>query len=139
MDLMRYPLLYICSHLENRKHCFNFNNINSKFQTMGCSVAQVSIVGPILCNIFFNDCFFFLCNVFVHIFIVDNTLYSFGKTVNNLLSILEVESDSAVNCTAWKFSKYGVFLVRIFLYFVWIKIATFFKRRVSIILRSFSS
>ena len=67
---------------------------------MGCSVAQVSIVGPILYNIFFNDCFFFLCNVFVHIFIVDNTLYSFGKTVNNLLSILEVESDSAVNCTA---------------------------------------
>ena len=81
-------LLYICSYLGNRKKCVNFNNINSNFQTMASGVPQGSVVGPILYNIFFNNCFFFLCNVFVHNFTGDNTLSSFGKTINNLLSIL---------------------------------------------------
>ena len=57
--------LYIYSYLENGKHCVKINNINSNFQTIKSGVPQGSIVGPILFNIFFNDFFFFLCNVSV--------------------------------------------------------------------------
>ena len=90
-------LLYIYSYLENRKQCVKINNINSNFQTIKSGVPQGSIVGPILFNIFFNDFFFFLCNVSVHNFADDNTLSSFARTVKNLVSILESESSCAIN------------------------------------------
>ena len=90
-------LLYIYSYLENRKQCVKINNINSNFQTIKSGVPQGSIVGPILFNIFFNDFFFFLCNVSVHNFADDNTLSSFARTVKNLVSILESESNCAIN------------------------------------------
>ena len=58
---------------------------------------QGSIVGPVLFNIFFNDFFFGLCIVPIHNFAGDNTLSSFARTVNNLVSILESESDCDIN------------------------------------------
>ena len=72
-------LIYIYLYLENRKHCVKINNINSNFQTIKSGVPQGFIVGPILFNIFFNDFFFFLCNVSVHNFADDNTLSSFSE------------------------------------------------------------
>ena len=72
-------LIYIYSYLENRKQCVKINNTNSNFQTIKSGVPQGFIVGPILFNIFFNDFFFFLCNVSVHNFADDNTLSSFSK------------------------------------------------------------
>ena len=65
-------LLYIYPYLENGKQCAKINNINSNFQTTKSGVPQGSIVGPILFNIFFNDFFFFQCNVSVHNFADDN-------------------------------------------------------------------
>ena len=65
-------LLYIYPYLENGKQCAKINNINSNFQTTKSGVPQGSIVGPILLNIFFNDFFFFQCNVSVHNFADDN-------------------------------------------------------------------
>ena len=59
---------------------------------------QDSIVGPILFNSFFNDFLFFLCNVSVHNFADDKTLSSFVRTVKNLVSILESESNCVINC-----------------------------------------
>ena len=88
---------YIYSYLENRKQCVKINNINSNFQTITSGVPQGFIVGPISFNIFFNDFFFFLCNVSVHNFADDDTLSSFAKTVYNLVSILESERGSAIN------------------------------------------
>ena len=90
-------LLYIYSYLENRKQCVKINNINSSFQTIKSGVPQGSIVGPILFNIFFNNFFFFLCNVSVHNFANDNTLPSFARNVKNLVSILESESGFGIN------------------------------------------
>ena len=58
---------------------------------------QGSIVGPILFNIFFNDFFFFLCNVSVYNFANDNFVSSFVRTVNNLVHILESKSGCAIN------------------------------------------
>ena len=90
--------LFIYLYLENRKHCVKINNIDSNFQTIKSGVPQVSIVGPILFNIFFNDCFFFLCIVSVHNFADDDNLSSFARTVNNLVSILESETSCAIKC-----------------------------------------
>ena len=90
-------LLYIYSYLENRKQCVKINTINSNFQTIKSGVPQGSEVGPILFNIFFNDFFFFLCNVSVHNFADGNTLSSFARTVKYLVSVLETESSCAIN------------------------------------------
>ena len=74
------------------------NNISSNFQTITSGVPQGSTVGPILFNIFMNNFFFFLCSVSVHNFANDNTLLSFAKNVNNLVSILKSDSGYAINC-----------------------------------------
>ena len=58
---------------------------------------QDAIVGQIFLNIFFNDFFILLCNVSVHNFADDNTLTSFARTVKNLVSILESESNCTIN------------------------------------------
>ena len=65
---------------------------------------QDSIMGPILCNIFLKDFFFFLCNMLIHNFNDDNTLSNFANTVNNLASILESES----GCAIYLFWDHGV-------------------------------
>ena len=72
------------------------NNINSVFQTMASGVPQGSILSPILFNIFFNYIFFFLCNMSVHNFADENTLSSFAKAVNSLVSILKLENGCAI-------------------------------------------
>ena len=72
-------------------------NVVFNFQTITSGLLQGSIVGPILFNIFLNDFFFFLCNVSVHNFADDNTLSSFAKTVNDLVSILQSESGCLIN------------------------------------------
>ena len=53
--------------------------------------------GPILFNIFFNHFFYFVLVVSAHNFADDNTLPSFAKIIENLLSLLESKSEMAIN------------------------------------------
>ena len=48
-------------------------------------------------NIFFNDFFYFILLASAHNFADGNTLSSFAKTIENLISILESESEIAIN------------------------------------------
>ena len=90
-------ICYIYSYLKSRKQCVSVNNIKSTFEEIISGVPQGSIVGPILLNIFFNDFFYFILVASAHNFADDNTLSSFAKTIENLVSILESESEIAIN------------------------------------------
>ena len=84
-------------YLKSRKQCASVNNIKSTFEEIVSEVSEGSIVGPILLNIFFNDFFYFILVASTHNFADDSTLSSFAKTIENLISILESESEKAIN------------------------------------------
>ena len=84
-------------YLKSRKQCASVNNIKSTFEEIVSEVSEGSIVGPILLNIFFNDFFYFMLVASTHNFADDSTLSSFAKTIENLISILESESEKAIN------------------------------------------
>ena len=90
-------LRYIHSYLKHRKQCVQISNKQSEFDTIISGVPQGSIFGPILFNIFFNDFSFFIPRASVHNFADDNTLCSFAKALRELVTILQSESETAIN------------------------------------------
>ena len=90
-------ILYINSYLLNRKQCVCINNILSEFNKVISGVPQNSIVGSILFNCFFNDFYYFIKNVNVHNFADDNTLTAFAQNIRTLKSVLESESNIAID------------------------------------------
>ena len=90
-------ILYIHSYLLNRKQCVCINNILSEFNKVISDVPQGSAVGPILFNCFFNDFWYSIENANVHNFADDNTLTTFAQNVRNLISVLESDSNIAID------------------------------------------
>ena len=84
------------SYLSSRKQCVRINNVTSDFETIISEDPQGSIVGPILFNCFFNDFFYFIEKASVHNFAYDNTLSMFEETIQNLIALLENESNTAI-------------------------------------------
>ena len=72
------------------------NNINSNFLSVISGVPQRSIVGPILFNCFFNAFFYVIEIVNAHSFADDNTLTAFANNIQNLIHLLEPESNVAI-------------------------------------------
>ena len=89
-------LAYLHSYLSNRKQCVRINNVTIDFETIISGVPQGSIVGPILFNCFFNDFFYFIEKASAHNFADDNTLSRFEGTIQNLIALLETESNTAI-------------------------------------------
>ena len=91
-------LKYIYSYLKKRQQCVRINNIYSGFEEIIAGVLQGSIVGSILFSAFLNDFFYDIENASVHNFDDDNTLSCFAKTIEDLIHILEGESEeTAIN------------------------------------------
>ena len=59
-------------------------------------ILKQSYLGPILLNCFFNDFFYFIEKASVHNFADDNTLSMFEETIQNLIALLETESNTAI-------------------------------------------
>ena len=74
----------------------SLNIIKSTFEEIISGVPQGSIAGPILFIIFFNEFFSFILVAAARNFADDNTLSSFTQTIENLISILESESEIAI-------------------------------------------
>ena len=90
-------ICYIYLYLKSRKQYVSANNIKSTSEEIISVFPQGSIVDPILFNIFFNDFSCFILAALPHKFADDNTLSGFAKTIENLISILESESEIAIN------------------------------------------
>ena len=89
--------MHIYFYLSNRKQCVRINNVHSRFQNVISGVPQGSIVGPIVCNCFFNDFFYFNDEASVHNFADDSTSSAFESKIKNLKLILVPESKTTIS------------------------------------------
>ena len=90
-------ILYIYSYLKSIKQCVSVNNVKSAFEEIISGVPQESIIGPILFIIYFNEFFHFILVASAHNFVDENTLSSFNKRIEILISILESKSEMPIN------------------------------------------
>ena len=95
--LSENAILYIYSYLKERQQCVKINNIDSQYEFILSGVPQGSILGPILFNIFINDLFVFIKTANIHNYADDNSLEAAANTVEELIAILEGESNIAID------------------------------------------
>ena len=77
-----YTIRYVYSYLKNRKQCVRINKTYRDLLDIISGVPQGFIVSPILFDIFFNDFFYVILIAFAHNYADDNTLTSFGKSLD---------------------------------------------------------
>ena len=67
----------------------------SLFKLILSGVPQGSILAPILFNVFINDILLLTQNL--HSFADDNTITEIGETVQELINLLQVKTEKAIN------------------------------------------
>ena len=84
-------LLLISDYLSRRKQRTKIGSSYSSWHDIARGVPQASLMGPLLFNIFINDLFLFIRKSGVCNFADDNTLYSVGKNIENVISDLKTD------------------------------------------------
>ena len=88
----RNALTFIYDYLKGRKQRTKVNGTCSSWRDVNYGVPQGSILGPLLFNIFINDIFLFMKDAKIANYADDNTAYSVGKSIHDLLAKLENET-----------------------------------------------
>ena len=78
---------WIWSYLSNRYQCCKINNALGDCRKIIAGVPQVSILGPLLFNLFLNDIFLFLKDANLGNYADDSTLYAYNNNLETLLVI----------------------------------------------------
>ena len=84
-------LLLISNYLSSRKQRTKIDSSYNSWHDIIRRVPQGSLLGPLLFNIFINDLFLFIRKSGVCNFADDNTLYSVGKNIENVISDLKTD------------------------------------------------
>ena len=80
------------SYLSDRRQQFRIGSHTSSWENIIKGVPQGSILGPLLCNVFLNDIFYFVTQASLYNYAADNTLSFIHKNLEILKSVLEQQS-----------------------------------------------
>ena len=72
-------------YISNRYQCCKINNTLGDWRKIIAGLPQLSILGPLLFNIFLNDIFFFLKDANLGNYADDSTLYSYHKNLETII------------------------------------------------------
>ena len=97
-DLRLDYLVFFYSYLKREERSVKSNNIRNLLKVILSGAPQESIVGLILFNIFIKDLFPWIEQVEIENQSDVNTIPAFTTSMPELTSILESESDEALNC-----------------------------------------
>ena len=89
-------ITFIYSYMKRIKQGVKINETESLFKILLLGVPQGSILGPILFNIVINDLLFFVNEAKQANFADDNMIYAAKRDLNELLRLLEKESEVAI-------------------------------------------
>ena len=96
-------LRYMRSYLTNRQQIIRLNDNFSTWENIIAGVPQGSILGPLLFNIFMNDFFLFVSNLYLSSHADGNTLYASGHNLEKIKHVLRFNFDLVSKCFEEKY------------------------------------